>query len=616
MCGIAGILHDNKDLSYKSVQSMINKMHHRGPDAQQIWHSDGVCLGHTRLSIIDLSHNAAQPMTDPTGRYTITFNGEIYNYRELKQLFPDWSWHTSSDTEVILATFARFGTDTPQYLKGQFAFAIWDSEKKSLFMARDRMGEKPLYYYHKDNTFVFASEMRALLASGIVPADISEAGIYDYLVYQSVSAPETIIKDVRMLRAGHYALFYKNQWTETAYFDICATDPAVSDLSYETIKSQVKTLLTASVERQMISDVPLGAFLSGGIDSSIIVGLMASVTERPIHTVSITFDEAKYDESKYSNLIAKRFNTIHSPIRLRASDFIHDIEDYFNDIDVPSGDGPNTWMVSKATKSAGLTVALSGLGGDELFAGYSSFKHFYTFNRLKWFWQLPVSIRRLGLPLLALKKTGNLAKYKYLLTTPSIDAAQVYGVSRHSFSPDTASLLLNGHRYKDSVETGFKKLIGFDNLPLLSQYSALELSNYTQNVLLRDSDNMAMAHSLEIRVPFFDHDLVRYALSVNDRYKYPHTPKQLLVDSMGSLLPSEIVHRPKMGFSLPWNLWLRNELKEICLSSVETLKNTPYFSPKALDDIINSYYSGHSSISWNQVWLLTVIAQWINKIKN
>ena len=319
MCGITGILNigSKKEIG-KPIKNMTDALAHRGPDSDGFYIEEGrVALGHRRLSIIDLSTSANQPFFDDSNRYVLIFNGEIYNYLEVKPLLPEYPFKTTSDTEVILAAYIKWGKDCLQYLNGMFALAIWDKIEQTLFVARDRLGVKPFYYYHDTEHFVFASEMRSLLASGFVPRQLDKYALHDYLMFQTVYAPYSILKNVFQLMPGEYA-FVSTKGIQKDYYWKLETPPTPQTDVHDrkTVEHTVRDLLSASVERRMISDVPLGGFLSGGIDSSAVVALMAQSSERPIDTFTVTFGEKKFDESKYANIIAKKFNTHHTEIHL------------------------------------------------------------------------------------------------------------------------------------------------------------------------------------------------------------------------------------------------------------------------------------------------------------
>lgn len=619
MCGIGGVFYRKaeKPETCTVIDRMMLAQQHRGPDANGFYHDDVIALGHQRLSIIDLSIDANQPMHDASGRYVITFNGEIYNYKQLYTELDKYEFKSHSDTEVILAAFIEWGEACLEHLTGAFAFAIWDKKDQILFMARDRFGEKPFYYYNNNENFIFASELRALLASDLVPKQILQEGVYDYLINASVQAPKTILEDVHQLPAAHFAWVSKHKFELKRYWNIQPLADVKHNESYKKTCGDIKEHLDRVIDGQLMSDVPIGAFLSGGIDSSALVALMAERSEQKINTLSITFDEKQFDESRYASVVAKRFNTSHETLRLKPQDLLDGLDDYFNCVDAPSGDGPNVYIISRAAKRAGLTVALSGIGGDELFAGYHSFAWYKAFMQHGYFWHLPLVVRKSFLPLMAvLGRVINLNKLPHLMSLRKNDAAGFYELIRGSFLKDDAAGIIQQHAaFQSSSSLNFAQLNQalFFLLPKLSQFSVLEFSNYTQNVLLKDADNMSMANSLEIRVPFCDHKLVEYVLSVQDKFKYGERPKQLLVDSLGGLLPSMVVDRKKMGFSFPWGAWIKNELNPFCSDALSALSKRGLFDEVKVKNLWQSYQKQEGYGGWNRIWLMVSLEKWLQK---
>ena len=620
MCGIAGILglEGLKDPS-ATVRTMTDAMAHRGPDASGHWADDLVALGHRRLSIIDLSRAADQPFRSPDGRYVLVFNGEIYNFRELRSQLGDQVFVTDSDTEVLLAAYRTWGAEVLQRLHGMFAFAVYDARQRELFLARDRMGIKPLYFHRGDRHFVFASELRALLASELVPRRLDRVALVDHLRYQTVHAPRTLVEDVRMLMPGQWMrlsdeeLTVKDWWTTEV-----AVDPEAATHEEARVHREVRERLTRAVERRLVADVPFGAFLSGGIDSSAVVALMASVSSAPVHTFSVVFDEGAYNEERFADLVSKRFRTDHTPIRLRPAEFLGMLPDALAAMDHPSGDGPNTWVVSKVTREAGITMALSGLGGDELFAGYPVFTRSLALWDKRWLAQFPAGARRAaGALLRTVRPTAQGVKAAELLRLPSFSIDDTYPVSRLAFTDQQLLGLLATKRLPaNSVRAILHTIVrehGGHALPFLSQVSLGELATYLVNVLLRDTDQMSMAHALEVRVPFLDHELVSYVLGVRDGLKYPHSPKRLLTRSLGDLLPEEVVNRPKMGFTLPWEEWMRRELRDLCEQRLEGLAQRDLFRPDGIHRLWDRFLNGDPRVNWSRIWQLVVLEDWLSR---
>lgn len=626
MCGITGIVSQtiNKDSLPGIVKKMNDLLAHRGPDSEGIYTHKNTSVGHRRLSIIDLSCESNQPFFSNDKRYTIVYNGELYNYKDLKLELqrsafgtPEqpYFFKTDSDTEVVLAAFIRWGSKCLQYFNGMFAFCIYDTQEEKLFIARDRIGVKPLYYYYGDECFAFASEIRAIIHSGIKSFTLNKEVLAEYFMYQTVFAPQTIIKGIKMLMPGHYLEVQKGVVSVSQYYNINKIENTSAGFSYPQICQHVNELLTNSVHRRMIADVPFGAFLSGGIDSSAIVGLMSKVSSEKVQTFNISFDESEFSESKYARLIVKKFNTNHHEIKLTPSDFLKQLPEALHAIDHPSGDGPNTYIVSKATKEAGVAMALSGIGGDELFAGYDVFKRMHELKKKAWLNAVPVFARRIGGELIKKKKntvSGN--KIAELLELPVINFNSSYPLNRTVFSKKELKKLITNASPFDQINliTGAAPQIK-DHL--LSAVSVCEINTYLQNTLLRDTDQMSMAVALEVREPFLDYKLIEFVLGVNDEYKYPSSPKKLLTDSLGDLLPPEIVNRPKMGFTLPWQQWLKTDLKAFCEKNMEELASRDFSNTENIKSLWQRFLNNDSSVTWSRVWHLVVLNNWLTENK-
>ena len=622
MCGITGIVGNNlnSNVYQPAIQKMTDAIAHRGPNSQGLWNDEHCFFGHRRLSIIDLSEAGNQPFISQDGRYILIYNGELYNYKDLKfelqraehgsKNIP-YIFKTNTDTEVILASYLRWGNNCMKRFNGMFAFAIWDTVDQKLLISRDRLGVKPLYYQYKNNTLVFASEIRALIYSGIVDKKINPSSVAEYIQYATVHAPNTMLQDVKVLMPGNFLELHQNNLTISQYWNINDYAKSKQDLSYKETCQKVNELLTASVERRLVADVPFGAFLSGGIDSSAIVGLMSKVSSEKIQTFNVSFDEGEFSEAKYAKQIAQKFNTQHHEIKLTPADFLNQLPEALSAIDHPSGDGPNSYIVSKATKQAGVTMALSGLGGDELFAGYDIFKRFYELEKKAWLNIIPAK-GLVGKFISTKKKSVQGDKTAEILALNSINGYQAYPINRKLFNQtDYQSLLKNKYNDSNFIFNVIKNSTT-DNQHILSRVSLYEIETYMQNVLLRDADQMSMAVALEVRVPFLDYQLVEFALGVKDEYKFPHTPKKLLTDSLGDLLPNEIVNRPKMGFTLPWKDWLKGDLREFCEDNIIQFSKRSFVNREAVLIIWNRFLNNDPKISWSRIWHLVVLNNWIN----
>ncbi|HTA62099.1 MAG TPA: asparagine synthase (glutamine-hydrolyzing) [Bacteroidia bacterium] len=628
MCGIAGIISSyvQKDKALTALQRMNNAIAHRGPDAEGVWSDDFAYLGHRRLSIIDLSDSGTQPLHSYDNRYVIIYNGELYNYKELRlqlqraiqgtQEQPCF-FKTQTDTEVVLAAYIRWGADCLHRFNGMFAFAIYDKQEKNIFIARDRMGIKPLYYSFQNNTLVFASELRAVLQSNLIDKKINQDALVDYLQYQTVHAPNTMVNGVKMLLPGHYLSIENKDVKTQAYWQLEKNiNYASIGKSYEDICKDVRTLFYEAVERRLVADVPFGAFLSGGIDSSAIVGAMSKISSQQVKTFSVVFNESEFSEAHYARIVSEKFKTDHHEIKLSPEDFLNQLPEALNAMDHPSGDGPNSYIVSKATKKAGITMALSGLGSDEIFCGYDIFKRSYKLEQQWWLNFVPRILRVTGAAALtSFNKNIASQKLAQILAKPQVSFNYAYPLLRQVLLDKQVKQLLQRSDLPMNSVYRFLRLLEFDDKNhRLSKYSIAEISTYMQNVLLRDTDQMSMASALEVRVPFLDYKLVEYVLGVSDKHKYPRTPKKLLTDSLQDLLPSEIMNRKKMGFVLPWQLWMKNELKQFCEENLLHLEELG-FNQNTVNNLWKLFLKGDPQITWSRIWLLVTLGNWQKNLK-
>jgi asparagine synthase (glutamine-hydrolysing) len=629
MCGITGFVSDNytQEEKVSFIRKMNSTLAHRGPDNDGVWQGEKVCLGHRRLSIIDLSAESNQPFFSQDNRYVIVYNGELYNYRELKLELQrsgqgknevPYFFRTNSDTEVVLAAFMRWGKKCMDLFNGMYAFAIYDIQQEKLLLARDRMGVKPLYYYYGEEGFVFSSEVRAIMHAGIKSFSLNKEVLGEYAMYQTVFAPNTIVKGIKMLLPGHLIEFEKGKANIQKYYTIHKINRESEQLNYSQTCTQLNELLTLSVQRRMVADVPFGAFLSGGIDSSAIVGLMSKVSSQRVQTFNISFDESEFSEAKYARLIAKKFNTVHHEIKLSPADFLKQLPEALAAIDHPSGDGPNTYIVSKATKNAGITMALSGIGGDELFAGYDVFKRMMDLKKKSWLNALPLLARKSVAYAIKLKQNsvgGN--KIQELLGQTHINFNSSYPLNRSLFTLHELNKLLGQAKPFSTINSIVLEVPQIKD-HLLSAVSISEINTYLQNTLLRDADQMSMAVALEVREPFLDYKLIEFVLGIDDEKKFPHSPKKLLTDSLGDLLPEEIINRPKMGFTLPWQDWLKQDLKSFCEKNIEGLEGKNIFIRGSLRKLWQRFLLNDKLVSWSRVWHFVVLNNWLdeNGVKN
>jgi len=593
---------------------------HRGPDDQGIVICGDVVLGNTRLAVIDTSHAGHQPMHDPETGNWITYNGETYNFKQLRNELDGGvqanPWRSSSDTEVVLRAYRQWGIDAFRRLRGMFALALWDERQRELLLARDPLGIKPIYYYRTERLFVFASEVRALLASGLVPRKLNGAGVDSYLACGSVEAPLTIVEGVRQLLPGQYlqARIDGDGKLEVTIgeFATCNREAEVSRSRAEAV-ARLRSELEESVRLHLVSDVPLGVFLSGGADSSAMVALTSRIAGEPPRTFSVVFDEPEYSEATHARTIAARFRTDHCETRLNEDQLLELLPHALASLDQPTMDGINTFVVAKAVKHAGVTVALSGLGGDELFAGYPSFKRALQVDSMS-----PLSKHLLratsGFGRFALNGSTQRNKF-WQLAASDCTPSDVYRITRQLFAPDYVRQLTRRAAHDD-------RLCRESTADIVNQISELELRGYMTNTLLRDTDAMSMAHSLEVRVPLVDVKVVEFALSLPGKWKLGNgtngVSKALLADAVADLLPRDLLARPKMGFTLPFEKWMQGRLREeigAVLEDGDRIANTGLVGG-SVRDVWQRFLKKPGAIGWSRPWALYALARWceINKV--
>lgn len=609
MCGIAGVAaRASEDDVRAAVERMTPTMRHRGPDDNGTWSSvsrDGaVGLCATRLAIQDLSDLGHQPMaSDRTGN-VIALNGEVYNVAALRTELEGRGhvFRGLSDTEVVLRAYDEWGPRCLERLHGMFALAVWEERAQHVLLARDRLGIKPLYYARRGGDLIFASELRTLIASGRIDAEISPMGLSSYLACGAVQEPNTMLEGVLVLPAAHVAIWAEGRLDITPYWSL----EDVFDGSVARDGSQaaghVRRLLQASVESHMVSDVPVGVFLSGGMDSTALVALVAGCTTEPVPTASLVFGERQYSEEAYIDVVRGRYATQHTELRLSDSDFLEQMPRAIAAMDQPTVDGVNTYAVSKVASDAGLKVVLSGLGSDEIFGGYGSFRgvpRMQQARRALPSFARPTAARAARRVLPASDGNRKLARWI------GGEGEDAYAVYRELFSPARRTDLAPGVPISSAVAISTRDPI--------NSVSHSELSRYMRNTLLRDSDVMSMAHSLELRVPFLDHRLVEYVGGLPGRLKVNSSgQKPLLREAMGPLLPDAVVERPKAGFTLPFAQWLKTGLH----ADVDRVMRDPSpgragadaLDPRATERVWDDFLQGR--IHWTRPWALYVLKEW------
>jgi len=593
------------------VRSLIEA---RGPDHLRCYphtgSGPGAILGTRRLSVLDLSPRGRMPMGGSDGRLWVSHNGEIYNHREIRAELGvrGAPFQSAADSEAIVRGYGAWGEAVVTRLRGMFAFALFEATPRPrLLLARDRLGVKPLYYHQDRERFVFASEVRALLRSGVVPDEANAEALARFLQLGSVPAPQTTIRDVVTLPAAHCLVVDAHGPVLTPYWQLSAhswrgPDTATSESPGEAA-ARTRTLLDESIRLHLVSDVPLGVFLSGGIDSSGLVALASRLGGAPVSTLSIVFEEPAYSEASYARLVAGRYGTAHREVVLRAHDLFDGMSRIFAAMDEPTVDGVNTYFVSEAARRAGLRVVLSGTGGDELFFGYGHFRRARALDRIaRFLGAVPVRVRR-GLIQVgrAAVDDSRLDRLEYL-EQPSLD--NLYLLVRGLFRPGQVQDLLGIDPAQfEAWGPALPPLADPGSAGMLGAFGLREFTHYLENQLLRDTDVMSMAHSVETRVPYLDHPLVEYVAGLPPALKLARDrPKPLLLAALGDALPREVWRRPKMGFTVPFEPWMRRRARDLEAASA----SSTWLQRRAVEGIWEAYRAGR--LHWSRPWALVVLA--------
>jgi asparagine synthase (glutamine-hydrolysing) len=645
MCGICGVIGMERTEQAEAItRRMMAALRHRGPDEDGLLVAPSVAIGMRRLSIIDLP-GGHQPVFNEANNVAVVFNGEIYNYKQLRLTLEGrgHAFRTQSDTEVIVHAYEEWGDECLRELRGMFAFAMWDARACGttgdaarhvrVFLARDRLGIKPLYYSHANGAFLFASEVRALMASGRIAPRLAADSLEGYLLFGSVAEPSTLVEGVLSLPPGHSITLQANAPSADRgpkrYWDFSAaalqTD-SPRPKNFKEAAKQLRSLLEETVRDHLIADVPLGVFLSSGLDSSALVAL-ASRCRSDLRTFTVVFPEQNFSESKISRETAKHFKTNHQEVLLDPGQVLAQLDDAVNALDQPTMDGLNTYFVSRAAHLAGLKVALSGLGGDEIFGGYSTFttvpRAAFAAGLGRW---VPGPLRRLTAAAAVKVAAGDAVRKAAAVWRAPEDFPHAYYFTRLLFTPLRVHRLLAPH-FESMKERG----IGNEPAPAWRQrmrettrqagrldsfnsVSCFELQSYMVNTLLRDTDAVSMANSLEVRVPLLDHRLVEFVARLPKRVKYMDgVPKALFVEALSDVLPDEVVGQAKRTFTLPWDLWLRGPLGVRISQDLANLtpQLTQYMNPQAVRGAWQNFVIGQTN--WSRPWSLHVLNTWISR---
>jgi asparagine synthase (glutamine-hydrolysing) len=628
MCGIAGFIstRESTDTRSTAVQRMCRAMVHRGPDDEGLISLNEATLGMRRLAIFDPA-NGHQPMVTPDGRYTLVFNGAIYNFRDLRTELEahGHGFLTQCDTEVLLAAYVQWGASCLPRLRGMFAFAVWDNREHTLFAARDALGIKPLYYARlQDTGVVFASELKALFASGQFPREIDPASVGEYLAWFSVPAPRTIYRGISNLPPGHcFTLDAKGRLKTQPWWHFPAhTPPDRTGGTYQDFVLGIRHQLEDSIRAHRVADVPVGAFLSGGLDSTAVVGLMVRSGASRLKTFSLIFNESDYTEQSNARLAAETFGTDHHEELITGTRVAADLPRILGSFDQPTGDGINTYYASQTARQGGVTVALSGLGGDELFGGYPSFRDVPRLQRWLPLWRtLPDALRQRVVAQLNSRPDAKARKLADFLThardlhnLASLRRRVLPEISRLALLAPEARRLAQrlgpNHPMLDDVAF---ELAGSSPFQIVS---AWELRTYMADVLLRDSDVFSMAHSLELRVPFVDRVLLEWLWPQPTRFKFdPQHVKRALADAVADVVPAAIRQRHKQGFTLPFPIWMRRELRPFLDETFTpgSLAACPWLQPDEVMRLWQDFTLRSEPRAWSRVWTLAVLVNFANR---
>ncbi len=614
MSAINGVYNHKSFVDIENKVKLMNSLNkHRGPNFSNTYLDSTVCLGHNRLSIIDIDSKSTQPFISLDKNIVLSFDGVIYNLLELKkELSKYYKFKSESESELIIAAYQKWGIEMVNKFNGMFSFALWDKTKEELFLCRDRFGIKPLYYLENNQSILFSSSIKAIKSFYEYELTVKEDDLLDFLQYGTVHQPNTILSNIKSVPRSSF-LIIGNQETKIFEYWNLFENSKPNILPKEPLK-KIKKLLLESVEKRLSSDVAHGIFLSGDINSSILVAASSKGSNEKINTFSVFLKEKGSEERKFSRLVAEKYKTNHFELELSSDDILHQIEELFKFMDHPSIEGISTFFTSKLAHEKGFKMVLSTVGADELFAGSSVFKQVLDLENKKWLYSFPPQLRNVFGKLLQ-RKNQSLKSQKFaeILNLKLFELPYYYPVLRKIFTNNSINELTDFKNisYKNySFNWGLNEISsknrGF-NFPLFSKTSALEIETYLQNILLRDSKQMGMANYLEIRFPFLDYKLVEYVLSLPDGLKHSN---KLLVDSNKGWIPEEIIKKNKIDLVLPLEKWMKNELSSFCEESISNLEYYPHFNMSKVNLLWMDFLKGNPNVNWIQIWSLVVLGKW------
>ncbi len=631
MCGITGFASFNNIPNEDVLRKMTSRLKHRGPNAEGFYYDNFCGLGHRRLSIIDLSINANQPMHSSNGKYVMVYNGEVYNFQEIGARLKEQSsnksfkFNTSSDTEVILEAFSEYGTEFIHSLNGMFAMAILDIESKEIHLFRDRIGIKPLFYYWNQNFFAFASEMKALLEIPGLDLSINNSAIHDFLHLGFIPAPHTIYKHIFKLTPGSYLKYDSTGIQTNRYWNLRQKLNNNIIVDKEEALVKLSDLLMSSVQYQLKSDVPFGMFLSGGIDSSLITAQAVNLSSVKVNTFSIGFEENSHNESEYAKAVSNHLGTNHHEFIVSYKDAILLFDSIFEAYDEPNADSSfiPTMLVSKLAKKY-VTVTLSGEGGDELFFGYGSYRWAKRFSNPMF------NLIRRQLAFILKNMSSRYQRISKVLLTEDSDNLRSHILSQEQYYFTTREiekltfpeynkpgLLMDLTNFeKQSVLAEIQNFSGTmvkeRSLSTMELQALFDIQYYLPDDLLTKVDRSSMLFSLETRVPYLDHRVVEFAINLSPDLKlHNHISKYILKQILYKYVPEKLFDRPKQGFAIPLNKWLKNELKYLIdeYLNPDTIIATGVVKKEYVKDLLFDFQNGKDYL-YNRIWLLIVLHKW------
>ena len=616
MCGIAGLVSFTAARPDKSLAVQLSTaLAHRGPDGEGSFASAGVLLVHRRLAIIDPSPAAAQPMSAEHGRYQLVFNGEVYNHRELRRELEQHGevFRTVSDTEVLLRLLVREGPAGLARVRGMFALALWDERDRTLLLARDRFGIKPLYVTSNASRVAFASEIGALRASGLAARDISPAGVLAYLSWASIPAPLTWLRDVAALEPGTWSRWDQAGVQATGTF-ADAREPYIDapEINEEELRARAAVAIRDSVRAHLVADVPVGVFLSGGIDSGALLSAAHGATSGTLNSYTIVVDEAEYSEAAVAARVAARFGASHHELRVDARAIREDLSTIVRRLDQPTGDAVNSFYVSRAVASTGVKAVLSGVGGDELFGGYPSFERVPAMLQVSG--TLGPAMRATGAAAVLALPAWRAAKWQHFAAETGVGGA--YRALRGFFMPAELPALLgpalseaSDAAQVEAAEASFSMASGPESIP--AAVARMETRGFLRAQLLRDIDAMSMAHGLEVRVPFVDHELQQAIWPALGHHRRLLKGKRLLHESLAQPLPADVIERPKRGFTLPFESWMRHDLRDSTRDGLAALASQGWIAVSAPEMVWDAFDRGQAH--WSRAWGLAMLGRFLTE---